>query len=106
MDHLVYHAMVNETAKGRLTIYKMDEDTKEPLKGVVFELRNSKGKVIEKLVTDANGQAQSGLLDIATFKEGVYQKALKYVLVETKALDGYVLDETEHEIQFTYEESR
>lgn len=98
--------MVNETAKGRLTIYKMDEDTKEPLKGVVFELRNSKGKVIEKLVTDANGQAQSSLLDIATFKEGVYQKALKYVLVETKALDGYALDETEHEIQFTYEDDQ
>lgn len=38
------------------------------MKGVEFELRDSDGKVLEKLVTDAAGHAESSLYEIATYK--------------------------------------
>lgn len=98
--------MKNDTAKGQLILWKTDQKTKEPLKGVEFELRDSQGKVLEKLVTDGDGKAESSLYEIASFKNGEFKKELKYYLVETKALDGYVLDETEHEIIFTYEDEK
>ncbi|MDO4647005.1 MAG: SpaA isopeptide-forming pilin-related protein [Eubacteriales bacterium] len=95
-------AMKNDTAKGKVIINKTDADNEEPLKGVEFELRDSNGKVLEKLVTDAAGHAESGLYEIATYKNGEYAEALKYYLVETKALEGYTLDETKYEIVFEY----
>ena len=62
-----------------------------------FELRDSKGKVLEKLVTDAAGHAESGLYEIAIYKNGEFGKSIKYYLVETKTLDS-----TKHEIVFEY----
>ena len=57
---------------------------------------------LEKLVTDAAGHAESGLYEIATYKNGEFGDPIKYYLVETKALDGYTLDSTQHEIVFEY----
>ena len=95
-------AMKDDTAKGKVIINKTDADNEEPLKGVEFELRDSKGMVLEKLVTDAAGHAESGLYEIATCKNGEFGKAIKYYLVETKTLGGYTLDSTKHEIVFEY----
>ena len=95
-------AMKDDTAKGKVIINKTDADNEEPLKGVEFEIRDSKGKVLEKLVTDAAGHAESGLYEIATYKNGEFGKLIKYYLVETKTLDGYTLDSTKHEIVFEY----
>ena len=94
--------MKDDTAKGKVIINKTDADTEKPLKGVEYELRDSNGKVLEKLVTDAAGHAESGLYEIATYKNGKFSEAIKYYLVETKTLDGYELDQTEHEIVFEY----
>ena len=94
--------MKDDTAKGKIIINKTDADNEEPLKGVEFELRDSKGKVLEKLVTDAAGHAESGLYEIAAYKNGKFGKSIKYYLVETKTLDGYTLDSTKHEIVFEY----
>ena len=94
--------MKDDTAKGKVLINKIDADNEEPLKGVEFELRDSNGKVLEKLVTDAAGHAESGLYEIATYKNGEYGESIKYYLVETKTLDGYELDSTQHEIVFEY----
>ena len=94
--------MKDDTAKGKVIINKTDADTEKPLKGVEYELRDSKGKVLEKLVTDAAGHAESGLYEIATYKNGKFSEAIKYYLVETKALDGYELDQTKLEIVFEY----
>ena len=44
----------------------------------------------------------SDLHEIATFKNGKYDTAIKYYLVETKTLDGYTLDQTKHEVTFAY----
>ena len=95
-------AMKDDTAKGKVIINKTDKSSGEPLKGVEFELRDSKGKVLETLKTDAAGHAESKLYEIATFKNGKYDTAIKYYLVETKTLDGYTLDQTKHEVTFAY----
>ena len=95
-------SMKDDTAKGKVIINKTDADTEKPLKGVEYELRDSKGKVLEKLVTDAAGHAESGLYEIATYKNGKFSEAIKYYLVETKPLDGYELDQTKLEIVFEY----
>ena len=95
-------AMKDDTAKGKVILNKTDKSSGEPLKGVEFELRDSKGKVLETLKTDAAGHAESKLYEIATFKNGKYDTAIKYYLVETKTLDGYTLDQTKHEVIFAY----
>lgn len=95
-------AMKDDTAKGKVILNKADKSSGEPLKGVEFELRDSKGKVLETLKTDAAGHAESKLYEIATFKNGKYDTAIKYYLVETKTLDGYTLDQTRHEVTFAY----
>ncbi|MCB7508474.1 LPXTG cell wall anchor domain-containing protein [Blautia sp. MSK20_18] len=95
-------AMKDDTAKGKVILNKADKSSGEPLKGVEFELRDSKGKVLETLRTDAAGHAESKLYEIATFKNGKYDTAIKYYLVETKTLDGYTLDQTKHEVTFAY----
>ena len=95
-------AMKDDTAKGKVILNKADKSSGEPLKGVEFEIRDSKGKVLETLKTDAAGHAESKLYEIATFKNGKYDTAIKYYLVETKTLDGYTLDQTKHEVTFAY----
>lgn len=96
--------MKDDTAKGKVILNKTDKETGEPLKGVEFELRDSKGKVLETLKTDAAGHAESSLYEIADYKDGKYAGEKKYYLVETKTLDGYKLDETEHEVVFAYKD--
>lgn len=96
--------MKDDTAKGKVILNKTDKETGEPLKGVEFELRDSKGKVLETLKTDAAGHAESSLYEIADYKDGKYAGEKKYYLVETKTMDGYTLDETEHEVVFTYKD--
>lgn len=95
-------AMKDDTAKGRLIIEKTDKDTGAALKGAEFELRDADGKVVETLTTDENGHATSGLLAIGTYKDGKFDKAAIYYLIETKAPEGYQMDETKHEVTFTY----
>lgn len=96
--------MKDDTAKGKVILNKTDKETGEPLKGVEFELRDSKGKVLETLKTDAAGHAESSLYEIAEYKDGKYAGEKKYYLVETKTLDGYTLDETVHEVVFAYKD--
>ena len=62
-------------------------------------------KVVEKLVTDKTGTATSGKLPIATYKNGKVEKTVEYILVETKAPNGYELS-SKKEIRFEYKDGK
>ena len=94
--------MKDDHAVGKLILNKTDKEPGEPMKGVEFTLYDNKGNVLETLLTDSAGHAESNEYPIATFTEGKYGETLTYILKETKTLKGYVLDETEHEITFVY----
>ncbi len=98
-------SMKDELVKGKIIIEKTDEYTKKGIAGVEFEIRDKDGKVIETLVSDKNGHAESGELDIAMFKDGEFVEDIKYYVVETKAADGYILDETVHEVALQYDDA-
>ena len=71
----------NERKKGNLKIVKVDKDNNEiKLENVEFELFDIKGNLIRKLITDKNGEAYIGNLDIGI-----------YILKETKAKEAYHL---------------
>ena len=92
---------------GKLVIKKTDSTSKSALSGAEFELREKEsGKVVEKLVTDKTGTATSGKLPIATYKNGKVEKTVEYILVETKAPNGYELSSKEEEIRFEYKDGK
>ncbi|PFI28913.1 adhesin [Bacillus thuringiensis] len=63
---------------GNVEITKIDKDSKAPLENVVFEVRDSKGKVVAKVTTDKEGKANVSDLSIG-----------KYELVEVETPAGY-----------------
>lgn len=92
---------------GKLVIKKTDSTSKSALSGAEFELREKEsGKVVEKLVTDKTGTATSGKIPIATYKNGKVEKTVEYILVETKAPNGYELSSKEEEIRFEYKDGK
>lgn len=97
-------SMKDELVSGKMVIEKTDEVTGKGIAGVEFEIRDKDGKVIETLVTDKNGHAESKELPIAVFKDGNFIEDIKYYVVETKAADGYILDSTPHEVVLQYDD--
>ena len=92
---------------GKLVIKKTDSTSKAALSGAEFELREKEsGKVVEKLVTDKTGTATSGKIPIATYKNGKIEKTVEYILVETKAPNGYELSRKKEEIRFEYKDGK
>lgn len=82
----------NARKKGNLKIIKQDmEDEKIKLEGVEFELYDTEGKIINKYVTNQNGEIIVENLDIGN-----------YILKETKTNDKYVLNEKEIEIKIEW----
>ncbi|PEN44448.1 cell wall anchor protein, partial [Bacillus wiedmannii] len=64
--------------KGSVEITKVDKDSQKALKGVVFEVRDEKDKVVKEVTTDKEGKANVSDLSVG-----------KYKLVETESLPGY-----------------
>ena len=92
---------------GKLVIKKTDSTSKAALPGAEFELREKEsGEVVEKLVTDKTGTATSGKIPIATYKNGKVEKTVEYILVETKAPNGYELSSKKEEIRFEYKDGK
>lgn len=92
---------------GKLVIKKTDSTSKAALPGAEFELREKEsGKVVEKLVTDKTGTATSGKIPIATYENGKVEKTVEYILVETKAPNGYELSSKKEEIRFEYKDGK
>ncbi|MGG0252781.1 SpaA isopeptide-forming pilin-related protein [Bacillus toyonensis] len=78
---------------GNVEITKIDKDSKAPLENVVFEVRDSKGKVVAKVKTDKEGKANISDLSIG-----------KYELVEVETPVGY--KPIEKPISFEIEKGR
>lgn len=92
---------------GKLVLKKTDAEDSSPLAGAEFELRIKKsGKVVATLVTDEEGVATSGDIPIATYKDGKMKKEIEYILVETKAPEGYVRSEKEENVVFEYKDDK
>ena len=76
----------NELKKGAIKIIKVDkEDNEVKLKNVKFNVMDKDGNLLEELITDENGEAQTSRYAIREFSE------LKVQEVET--LENYVLDD-------------
>ena len=99
-------SMKDEQAVGKIVIEKTDKVTGKPIEGVVFEVRDKDGKVLDTLTTDKNGHAESKELPICTYNEdGTFKEDIHYTVVETKAADGYILDETAHDVTLRYDDN-
>lgn len=76
----------NELKKGQVKVIKVDKDNNEvKLEGVEFEVLDENNKVLEKIVTDENGEALTSKYAIRDFS--------KLKLRETKTLENYVLSD-------------
>ena len=99
-------SMKDEQTVGKIVIEKTDKVTGKPIEGVVFEVRDKDGKVLDTLTTDKNGHAESKELPICTYNEdGSFKEDIHYTVVETKAADGYILDETAHDVTLRYDDN-
>ena len=99
-------SMKDEQVVGKIVIEKTDKVTGKPIEGVVFEVRDKDGKVLDTLTTDKNGHAESKELPICTYNEnGTFKEDIHYTVVETKAADGYILDETAHDVTLRYDDN-
>ena len=77
-------------ALGGIRITKLDEETRQPIKGVQFEIKYMNGKRIGTYTTNA-----SGVINIDDLPNGWY------TVVETKAADDYILDAEPHDVEVT-----
>ena len=98
--------MKDQYTKGKIEIQKTDAKTGKPLAGVKFELRDGGGKVLETLITDKDGKAESKEYPIGTYKNGSFQKAITYTVVETETLEGYILDGREQKVTFHWKDGK
>ncbi len=78
-----------EKETGQIDLNKTDEDG-NALAGAVFEISDSAGNVVDTVVTDEQGYAISGQLELG-----------KYTVIETQAPTGYVLNHQKYNVQIT-----
>lgn len=88
-DEITTLVFTNEKKKGRIKVVKIDEDYNEiKLQGVEFTIYDESGAVVEKIITDKDGQATSKLLPIDQ----------EYTVKETKTQQTYILNETPQKV--------
>ena len=74
-----------------IKVIKVDKDNHEvKIPNVTFEVKNATGDIVATLVTDENGVAQTGILELGD-----------YTVTETKAGTGYKLNETPQTVTLT-----
>ena len=88
--------------------YLIAEDVKFTVKDTrkIQKVKMKDAHPYGKLVTDKTGTATSGKLPIATYKNGKVEKTVEYILVETKAPNGYELSSKKEEIRFEYKDGK
>lgn len=82
----------NNRKKGNLKVVKVDSENEEiKLEAIEFELYNDKKELINKIITNENGEAVIENLDIGT-----------YTIKEVKTNEEYVLNEEEIEVKIEW----
>lgn len=85
-DKETTNTIENELKKGQIKVIKVDKDNKEVrLEGVEFEVLDSNKNVLEKIITNENGEALTSRYPIRDFN--------KLTLREAKTKEEYVLNE-------------
>lgn len=79
-----------ETEYGNVTIPAY---TEKGLKGVVYEVKDSAGKVVATLTTNASGTAETGALPLGN-----------YTVQEKSAPAAYIVDNTVHSVMLAYKD--
>ena len=83
-DQITNVKFTNEKKKGQIKVIKVDKDDNTVLlDGVKFEILDSKGNVVDKIITDTKGEAVTKRLPIDD----------TYTARETETLENYVLSE-------------
>ena len=72
--------LINKAVAGKVNIYKLAADTALPMPGVVFEVYDKDGILVDTVTTNAGGHAITRVLPYG-----------QYTLIETKTLTGYAL---------------
>ena len=91
------NTITNELKKGQIRVIKVDLDNNEvKLEGVEFEVLDKDGNVLEKIITDENGEALTKRYPIRDFSE--------LTLREVKTQEDYVLNEEPQTIELTEDE--
>lgn len=94
-DEITNITYTNEKKKGQIRVIKVDMDNKEiKLKDVEFKVYDEKGKVVETLKTDKNGEATTKRLPIDQ----------NYTIQETKTLQNYVLNDKKEIVTLTQDQ--
>lgn len=78
-----------------IQISKIDAQTREPLEGVKFVVREKGGRTIGEFTTNANG-----LIDVPDLEPGWYQ------IYESATLDGYLLDSNVTDVELTWNDHK
>lgn len=102
----------DKRATGRIEVLKRIKGTDTPLADASFdviarkeivsptgEVEAAEGEVVAQITTDDEGKAATPELPLGC-------GSATYVIKETKAPEGYLLDESEHEITLTYEDAQ
>ena len=79
----VSKSITNSRAAGSVSVTKTDKNTGAPLSGVHFKLTDRSGVLVQEGDTDVNGKLSFTAIPLG-----------EYLLQETSALSGYVLNET------------
>ena len=91
-DEEITKDIENELKKGQVRVIKVDKDNHEiKLEGVEFEVLNENNEVLEKIITDENGEALTRKYAIRDYP--------KLKIRETNTLDTYALNETTETIE-------
>ena len=93
-EELITVEFPNNPVLGALKVLKVNEDGNS-LAGVTFGLYQSDGTLVDIAITD-----ESGIALFENLKTGTYQ------LKELATIDGYLLDETVHEIELKLENNK
>lgn len=93
-EELITIEFPNNPVLGAIKVLKVNEDG-NPLAGVTFGIYQSDGTLVDIAITD-----ESGIALFENLKTGTYQ------LKELATIDGYLLDETVHEIELKLENNK